>query len=153
VLTLHLPSLRERPEDIMPLVQGLVKRFSSKFSKEVSAVSPEALALLTRYAWPGNIRQLEHVIQYAVLLSTGLELLPAHLPQQLKDYIAPTAESGPARQKPLIESRQAMEREHIQQALTKCTDRRVRAAEMLGVSRVTLHRKMKKYGLMSFDDP
>jgi transcriptional regulator with PAS, ATPase and Fis domain len=153
VLTLHLPPLSERHADILPLVQGLVKRFSSKFSKEVGAVSPEALALLTRYVWPGNIRQLENVIQYAVLLSTGLELLPAHLPQQLKDYIAPAAESGPARPKSLIESCQAMEREHIQQALTRCNDRRVRAAEMLGVSRVTLHKKMKKYGLMILNDP
>jgi two-component system, NtrC family, response regulator HydG len=152
VLTLHLPPLRERRADILPMVQGMVKRFSSKFRKEVSVVSPEALALLTRYAWPGNIRQLENIIQYAVLLSTGLELLPAHLPQQLKDYIAPVAECGPVRPKSLINSCQAIEREHIQQALTKCNDRRVRAAEMLGVSRVTLYNKMKKYGLMSLDD-
>jgi transcriptional regulator with PAS, ATPase and Fis domain len=152
VLTLHLPPLRERRADILPMVQGMVKRFSSKFRKEVSVVSPEALALLTRYAWPGNIRQLENIIQYAVLLSTGLELLPAHLPQQLKDYIAPVAKCGPVRPKSLINSCQAIEREHIQQALTKCNDRRVRAAEMLGVSRVTLYNKMKKYGLMSLDD-
>jgi DNA-binding NtrC family response regulator len=152
VLTLHLPPLRERRADILPLVQGLVKRFSNKFGKEVSAVSPEALAMLTRYAWPGNIRQLENTIQRAVLLSSGPELLPAHLPQQLKDYIAPAWESGSARPGSLIESCQAVEREHIQQALKKCNDRRVRAAKMLGVSRVTLHKKMKKYGLMRFDD-
>jgi transcriptional regulator with PAS, ATPase and Fis domain len=153
VLTLHLPPLRERPADIGPLVQSLLKRFSHKFSKEVSAVSPEALALLTCYSWPGNIRQLENVIQYAVLLSTGPELLPAHLPQHVKDYLKPAVESGSARPKSLIESCHAVEREHIHQALKKCNDRRGRAAQALGVSRVTLHKKMKKYGLMRLDDP
>jgi DNA-binding NtrC family response regulator len=151
VLTLHVPPLRERRADIVPLVQGLVKRFSNQFSKEVSAVSPEALALLTRYAWPGNIRQLENLIQCAVLLSTGPELLPAHLPQQLKDSIRPAVESGSARPKSLLESFQAIEREHIHQALKQCHYRRVRAAEMLGVSRVTLHKKMKKYGMILDD--
>jgi transcriptional regulator with PAS, ATPase and Fis domain len=147
VLTLHLPPLRERPKDIVPLVQGLVKRFSNKFSKEVSGVSPEALTILMHYSWPGNIRQLENMIQYAVLISSGPELLPAHLPQQVKDCIEPTVESGPARPKSLIESRQAVERAHIHQVLKKCHYRRIRAAEALGVSRVTLHKKMKKYGL------
>ena len=152
VLTFHLPPLRERRADIMPLVQGLVKRFSNQFSKEVNAVSPEALALLTRYAWPGNIRQLENMIQYAVLTSTGPELLPAHLPRQVKGSIMPAVESGSACAKSLIESCQAIEREQIHQALKKCHYRRVRAAEVLGVSRVTLHKKMKEYGLMGFDD-
>jgi DNA-binding NtrC family response regulator len=152
VLTLHLPSLRERPQDIMPLVENLVQRFSTKFSKEVCAVSPEALAILTRYSWPGNIRQLENVLQYAVLLSTGPELLPAHLPQQLKDCGAPAMEFGSARPKSLIESRRAIERAHIHQVLKNCHYRRIRAAEALGVSRVTLHKKMKQYGLLHFDD-
>jgi transcriptional regulator with PAS, ATPase and Fis domain len=151
VLTLHVPPLRERRADIMPLVQGLVNRFGNKFSKEVRAVSPEALAMLTCYAWPGNIRQLENVIQYAVLISTGPELLPTHLPQQVKDYIRPAVESGPARPRSLLECRQAMEREHIHQALKKSNDRRSQAAALLGVSRVTLHKKMKKYGLTRFD--
>jgi transcriptional regulator with PAS, ATPase and Fis domain len=152
VLTLHLPPLRERRADILPLVQGLVKRFSNQFRKQVNAVSPEALALLTRYAWPGNIRQLENMIQYAVLLSTGPELLPAHLPHLVKDCLRPAVESGSAWPKSLIESRQASEREHIHQALKKCNYRRVQAAEALGVSRVTLYKKMSKYGLLRFDD-
>jgi DNA-binding NtrC family response regulator len=147
VLTLHLPPLRERPEDIIPLVQGLVRRFRNKLSKKVSAVSPEALAMLTGYSWPGNIRQLENIIQYAVLLSSGPELLPAHLPQQVKDYIRPAVESGSARPKSLIESLKAVEREHIHEVLKMYNYRRVWAAEALGVSRVTLHKKMKQYGL------
>jgi DNA-binding NtrC family response regulator len=147
VLTLHVPPLRERRADIMPLVQGLAKRFSKQFSKEVSAVSTETLALLTRYSWPGNIRQLENMIQCAVLISSGPELLPAHLPPQVNEYIAPIVESGSARPKSLIESRQEVEREHIHQVLKKCNYRRVRAAEALGVSRVTLYKKMKQYGL------
>jgi DNA-binding NtrC family response regulator len=147
VLTLLLPPLRERPEDIMPLAQGLVKHFSNKFRKEATSVSPEALAMLTAYSWPGNIRQLENVIQHAVLLSSGPELLTAHLPRQVKDNISPAVESGSARSKLLIESRQAIERAHIHQVLKKCNYRRVRAAEALGVSRATLYKKIKEYGL------
>jgi transcriptional regulator with PAS, ATPase and Fis domain len=147
VLTLHLPALRERPEDIMPLVHGLVKRFSTKFRKEVTAVSPEAQAMLTRYTWPGNIRQLENMIQHAVLISSGPELLPAHLPPQVQDYVAPAVKSGSARAKSLIECRHAAEREHIHQVLKKCNYRRDRAAKALGVSRVTLYKRIKQYGL------
>jgi transcriptional regulator with PAS, ATPase and Fis domain len=147
VLTFHLPPLRDRPEDLVPLVQGLVKRFSNKFGKEVAGAHPEVLALLARYAWPGNIRQLENIIQYAVLISSGPELLPAHLPQQVKDYVTPVTEAESSRRESLLESRQATEREHISQVLKKCNYSRVRAAETLGVSRVTLYKKMKKYGL------
>src|SRR5262249_5497998 len=147
VLPVHLPSLRDRPEDILPLVRGMVKRFSNNFGKEVTVISPEALAMLTRFSWPGNIRQLENMIQYAVLLSSGPELLPAHRPQQVRDYVNPAVEPGSARSKSLIESSRAFEREQIHQVLQKCNYSRVRAAEALGVSRVTLHKKMKKYGL------
>jgi transcriptional regulator with PAS, ATPase and Fis domain len=147
VMTFHLPPLRERPEDIAPLVHGLVKRFSNKFGKEVAGVCPDTLVLLTRFPWPGNIRQLENMIQYAVLTSSGPDLLPAHLPPQVKDYVATTARPGSGRQTSLMESKQASEREQIHQVLKKCNYSRVRAAETLGVSRVTLYKKMKKYGL------
>jgi transcriptional regulator with PAS, ATPase and Fis domain len=148
VLAFHLPPVRERPDDIGPLVQSMVKRFSNKFGKEAAGVSCQALALLMRYTWPGNIRQLENIIQYAVLISSGPELTPAHLPQQVKDESAVNpASSGTGGRASLSESKQALEREQIHQVLKNCNYSRVRAAETLGVSRVTLYKKMKKYGL------
>src|SRR5262249_37715859 len=80
VMSFHLPPLRERVEDIAPLVQGLVARYSRKFSKDVRDVSAEVMASLEALPWPGNIRQLENVVQQAVLVSAGPELRIEHLP-------------------------------------------------------------------------
>src|SRR5262245_61139229 len=75
VMSFYLPPLRERVQDIGPLARGMAARFAQKFGKELFAISPEAMAGLEAYTWPGNIRQLENVIQQSVLMSTGPELL------------------------------------------------------------------------------
>ncbi len=80
VLPFHLPPLRERPEDVGCLVRRLVERFEGQFHKGIVRISPAALRVLQRHPWPGNIRQLENVVQLAVLTCPGPELLPAHLP-------------------------------------------------------------------------
>jgi two-component system, NtrC family, response regulator HydG len=85
VMAFHLPPLRERRQDIGPLVHGMVTRFSAKFGKASTGVSPEALAVLEAHPWPGNIRQLENVVQLAVLTSQGPELLRSHLPRAILD--------------------------------------------------------------------
>lgn len=79
VLALHLPPLRERRDDILPLARGLVERLSARFSMSPPALSPEACTVLEQYSWPGNIRQLEYVLLQAILLSRGQELQPRHL--------------------------------------------------------------------------
>src|SRR5207244_8848156 len=73
VMSFHLPPLRERVQDIAPLARGMAARFNLKFNKELFDVSPEALAALESFPWPGNIRQLENVMQHAVLVSSGPE--------------------------------------------------------------------------------
>lgn len=83
VMAFHLPPLRERKEDIGPLVRKLVEHFGKKFGKGTLRLRPEVLAILEEHSWPGNLRQLENVVQLAVLGCAGAELAPAHLPEQL----------------------------------------------------------------------
>jgi DNA-binding NtrC family response regulator len=147
VMTLHLPPLRERVEDIGPLASVMVTRFSEQFNKGPMTISPEARAVLESYGWPGNIRQLENAIQHAVLVSAGSRLEVQHLPQTVQDQGAAGSARRPA-EPSLIDNRQTFERGIIQQALATSNYNRVRAASALGISRVTLYKKMKKYGLM-----
>src|SRR5207245_1515072 len=79
VMSFHLPPLRERVQDIAPLVRGMAARFTQKFNKELFDITPAAMAALEAFPWPGNIRQLENVVQQAVLVSAGPELLVQHL--------------------------------------------------------------------------
>jgi DNA-binding NtrC family response regulator len=152
VMSFHLPPLRERVQDIAPLARGMAARFNHKFRKDLFDISPEAMAALESFSWPGNIRQLENVMQHAVLMSTGAELLVQHLPQPVQQHAAQAlnghgaAAAGP---ESLHHQRDLIERNVIQRALVNNGYSRARAAEMLGISRVTLYKKMKKYGLMS----
>jgi two-component system, NtrC family, response regulator HydG len=152
VMSFHLPPLRERVQDIAPLARGMATRFNRKFQKELFDISPEAMAALETFPWPGNIRQLENVIQHAVLVSTGAELMVQHLPQPVQDYaVAANLNSGapPGNGESLHHQRDVIERNVIQRALANHGYSRARAAEALGISRVTLYKKMKKYGLMT----
>src|SRR5262249_52710266 len=144
----HLPPLRERVQDIAPLARGLTAHYNAKFRKSLFGVSPEALAALESYSWPGNIRQLENVIQQAVLVSQGPTLLLSHLPASVPKQ-SPPHESPRPREDSLAESRQEAERLVIQRALANARNCRTEAAHALGISRVTLYKKMKKYNLMN----
>jgi transcriptional regulator with PAS, ATPase and Fis domain len=150
VVALHLPPLRERPQDIPPLTRHLVTHFGAKYGKDVCGVHPEALAALQAFRWPGNLRQLENAVQQAVLHSTGPEVLLEHLPQSVLSH-APqpqvSHEAAPAATT-LCQNRELAEREIIKSALMDNHYNRVRAASALGVSRVTLYKKIKKYGLL-----
>jgi DNA-binding NtrC family response regulator len=149
VISFHLPPLRERVQDIAPLVRGTAARYNAKFKKDLFDVSPEAMAALETFAWPGNIRQLENVVQQAVLVSSGPELLPEHLPPAVREQrpAAGAAKAGPPPDS-LEHSVEVAERSAIQRALANHNYSRTRAAQALGISRVTLFKKMKKYGLM-----
>jgi transcriptional regulator with PAS, ATPase and Fis domain len=151
VISFHIPPLRHRPEDIGPLVRGMVARYGTKFGKKLFGVCPQALRTLEAFPWPGNIRQLENVIQQAVLTCSGGELKLHHLPPLVHSRgDAPGA-------MPLLggfggtlkQSRESTERANIVRALEKSGQSRTRAAQLLGVSRVTLYKKMKKYGLFT----
>lgn len=178
VMSFHLPPLRERVQDISQLVRGMAARFATKFKKELFDISAEAMAALETFPWPGNIRQLENVMQQAVLLSSGLDLRPEHLPPSVREYSPPSGLNGNGiagahfngngtangnghgaigqrtnglgpDTDSLLHNRELLERNVIQRALANNGYSRARAASALGISRVTLYKKMKKYGLMS----
>lgn len=163
VFTFVLLPLRERPADIEALARAMVARFSEKFGKNFSSIAAEALHVLRTYSWPGNIRQLENILQQAVLLCQGPELLIQHLPPSLRPrepQSFPAVSEGsspngkPAERGPAIDGASlphrvsTEEREIITEALERAGHSRSRAASSLGISRVTLYKKMKKYGLM-----
>lgn len=163
VMSFHLPPLRERVQDISHLARGMAARFNRKFRKDLFDISPEAMAALESFSWPGNVRQLENAVQHAVLISRGPELLLSHLPQAMQDHAQLAQTSGPRGGatgngnghgvESLHHQRDQTERNVIQRALISHGYSRSRAAESLGISRVTLYKKMKKYRLMDIPLP
>ena len=149
VMSFHLPPLRERVTDIAPLARGMAARFNRKFNKELFDIHPETMAALEAFPWPGNLRQLENVVQHAVLVSGGPELLVAHLPPAVQQYVQATPGVDLPPPESLSHQRDVIERSVIQRALMSNGYCRTRAAGALGISRVTLYKKMKKYGLMN----
>jgi DNA-binding NtrC family response regulator len=149
VMTFHLPPLRERIRDIVPLVRSLAARFARKFGKDLFDISPEALEILERYAWPGNIRQLENVVQQAVLVSSGPVLGRDDIPRTVQEYVNLNPVTPRAASSSLIQNREARERTLIERALVASGYSRAHAADALGISRVTLYKKMRKYGMLN----
>jgi two-component system, NtrC family, response regulator HydG len=155
VMSFHLPPLRERIQDVMPLVRAIVARFNTRHRKDLFEISPEAMDFLESYPWPGNIRQLDNILHQAVLMSSGPLLLAEHLPSCVREplQVAPVnrfvvAAAAPPTSPSLVHSREQTERLAIQRALASHGNSRSRTAAALGISRVTLYKKMKKYGLM-----
>jgi DNA-binding NtrC family response regulator len=152
-MSLYLPPLRERVQDIGPLARHLAALFADRFHKRITGITPEALAALEAFPWPGNIRQLENAMQQAILLTPGSVLPWDDLPPAVRDFLPagpprlPEMSRSSARAASLADSRDQVERDAILRALVGSNFCRVRAAQALGVSRVTLYKKMKKHGL------
>jgi PAS domain S-box-containing protein len=149
VIHLDVPPLRERREDIVPLAQMFLEKFSARMGKPVRTLSDEALKTLLVYHFPGNIRQLEHAIERAVALSSGELILPDDLPPDLLEAAAPTLQPhiDTSADKPLKEALAAFEREYIAQTLKLCEYKKNHAAEQLGISRKNLWEKIQRYNL------
>jgi transcriptional regulator with PAS, ATPase and Fis domain len=153
-MSFHLPPLRERVVDIEPLARGMAVRFSRKFNKEIYTIHPEAIAALEGFSWPGNLRQLENVVQHAILMCNDAELLLRHLPPAVQDVPAERGFDDDGKLgDSLHQQRDHAERSVIQRALASHKFNRTRAADALGISRVTLYKKMKKYGLLKESTP
>ncbi|MBI5154220.1 sigma 54-interacting transcriptional regulator [Candidatus Poribacteria bacterium] len=150
VLPIILPPLRERRGDILPLASHFVELHNPGMGRAISGISPEAVELLERYPWPGNIRELSNSIERAVLLCDGKVLLPRHF-AHLVDSQWPAAPGDPSRRgapepfrpRPLSE----VEADHIARVLESCGNNQVRAAEVLGIHRNTLRKKIQEYRL------
>ena len=151
VVTIELPPLRERRDDIPPLVQHFLKKHCERYHLPVPSVTDEALELLTRYEWPGNVRELENVIEHAVVLGrTDLirtEDLPSHI-RHAKSQISSIGLRLPDEGISLEE----VEKEILVLALEKHHWNQTRAARYLNISRKTLIYRMEKFGLVPVQD-
>jgi transcriptional regulator with PAS, ATPase and Fis domain len=148
IMAFYLPPLRERVQDIAPLARGIAARFSLRFNKNLHAISPEAIGALQVFSWPGNIRQLENVIQQALLATRGPELTLKSLPKFVREQVESSNVDNSTCSNSLVNNREITERALIHQTLVRCNNVRTRTARALGISIVTLYKKMKKYGLM-----
>lgn len=143
---LHIPSLRERKEDILPLARMFLERYAKQYGRTNGTFAPDAAARLLAYPWYGNIRELQHTIEKAVILADDGELRAESL--QLADMAERENASGTEEKTEMaFHTLDEMERTMIQQAIGQCDGNLSQAAAKLGVTRQTLYNKMKRYGL------
>ena len=145
VVPIHLPSLRERIGDVPLLAKHFLKRFATDNGKKVLDIDDATMTILQSHAWPGNIRELENVIERGVILTRGEVLTPGDLPPELtKSAPAPTGDRTLALKRAL----EIPEREIIERTLRAHDWNRQRTASALDINRTTLFNKMRKYGLL-----
>ena len=138
-IELHIPPLRERGNDIQLLADYFLARYARKYKKDIKGLSRDARSKLQNYNWPGNVRELQHAIERAVILSDGMMLKPENF------MLQPTASNKIAELEELNLS--ILEKEAIERALRRAEGNVTRAAELLGITRFALYRKLDKLGL------
>ena len=143
VVTVHLPPLRQRQEDMPLLANHFLRKYSEANHKLITHITPEAMELLCSYDWPGNVRELEHGIERAVTLTMNNCLLPEDLPPKLQRQIHPQRLGG---SQPLL-SLEELEKQHIQAVIRATQGNKKRAAQILGINRRSLYRIAQRYGL------
>ena len=153
VLDVPIPPLRERRGDLPILVEHFLKRLT-RDGREPPAIAPRAWAALAEYAFPGNVRELEHAIQRAVVLCRGREIDISHLPEDIAGIptLEATAEpSPPETLRPLAVAMKEFERAYLERALEESEGKKARAAELLGISRKNLWEKLRAHEIGASD--
>ncbi|MGE9984051.1 sigma-54-dependent transcriptional regulator [Desulfovibrio sp. SGI.169] len=147
VISIEVPSLRSRSEDIPLLAAHFLQRFAERNRKNIKGFAPQALDSMLRYSWPGNVRELENAVERAVILCNGDLITGRELPSGVAD--APVAETpAPEGGGSLAGlSLDTVERRAIEETLRQTGDNKSEAARRLGITRATLHNKLRKYGL------
>jgi len=140
VIEVRVPPLRERPDDLDPLVRHLLDKHGPKVGRRDCTVSDDVMAVLRRHSWPGNVRELENVIERALVLGTGPRITLADLPDSVKER--PTSSAVPGSRR-LAD----VEREHIVHTLRSVAGNKAAAARVLGLNRKTLYRKLTHHGI------
>ncbi len=140
-ITLRVPPLRERSEDIPLLCDAFIEKFRQRYQKNVKTLAPAVYHLLIRNRWPGNVRELENAIERAVLVAKGSEITAADLPDSFREETAPAAEFVVPLNRTLAE----IEKMAIVQTLQRTNWNKQEAAQILGLYRPTLYSKMKKH--------
>lgn len=141
VITIHPPPLRERKEDVEPLARHFLAKFSRRMKKQIDTITGDAMRLLTEYHWPGNIRELENIIERAIILARGNRITADLLPIERANS-SPSPLSGDGK-----DSLESVERNHIVWILKRTGYHKTRTAQILGVTRKTLDRKISDYSL------
>jgi len=148
VMPIMLPPLRDRQADIPLLVEHFLEIFSGQFNKKFSRVSDEVMDLFMSYRWPGNIRELRHILEHASILSSGGEIALKYIRKDLIDQMRSSEFNEPAAQcEPKFSFSRKATKEDVLAALARCGGNKSRAARQLGIHRATLYRKLKAWGL------
>ena len=174
IISIFLPPLRERKEDILPLVEFFIERYNRKFRKKVTGITDETRKLMLKYDWPGNVRELKNAVERAMILEDENQLRPDYLPfavaQQHSAFTAFELSSGNSngsvvgktlpdgRSLPKLEipeggtSLEEVERELVDMAMTQANGNQTHAARLLDISRDALRYKLKKFGLIHAEE-
>jgi transcriptional regulator with PAS, ATPase and Fis domain len=144
VARLSIPCLRERREDIPYLIERFVQRFNAKRGKQIDGVTPAVMEVLMRHDFPGNVRELENIIEYGFVLCHSNMIDIRHLPEELQPSAQQPVEAGPSSPRFKLEQAEA---DVLRSALAHTHGSIGKAAEELGVSRTTLWRKMRRFGI------
>jgi DNA-binding NtrC family response regulator len=135
-------------DDIPLFCRYFVDKYSRQFGKEVTYISPAAMQRISAYSFPGNVRELENIIERAVVLTDGQVIMPEHLPQRLQDL---GWQRGRQEKTGSFSTLAELEREHIKSVLEHTGHNKSQSARILGIDRVSLWRKIKRYGLENQD--
>ncbi|MEK6690776.1 MAG: sigma-54 dependent transcriptional regulator [Nitrospirota bacterium] len=143
VVSLHIPPLSERRDDIPLLSYYFLKKYTTLMKKDITEISQDVISILMNYDFPGNVRELENIIERGVALSNGNTIEVAHLPQDLKELSIRTFRKKEGK----IPSLEEQEEAYIKWVLKEVGGNKTLAAQVLGIDRVSLWRKLKRYGL------
>ena len=147
VIRLNIPPLRERREDIPLLIDHFMERINLKQSKQIKKLSRSALKILLNYDFPGNVRELENIIEHAIILTKGIEIQPRNLPSYLRSKQIEVPARAKISEEQDLAVLEKVERDLIASALERNGGNTATAAKELGIHRSTLWRKMKRYGV------
>ena len=142
MVQLHVPPLRNRREDILPLARVLLADAAARLKRAVTGLSPRAADQLLRYDWPGNVRELENAMERAVALGRANLIELDDLPEEVRQAIPIPSVSGPVR------ALDEIEKDYILAVLDLNGGNQTRTAEQLGIGSATLYRKLKSYGVV-----
>jgi transcriptional regulator with PAS, ATPase and Fis domain len=146
VFPIEMPPLRERKDDVLMLVEYFVQRYANRTGRNIRSIDKKTLDLLQSYDWPGNIRELQNAVEHALAIGIDATLAIADLPMHISGMVSKSAPPEPVGEGRTLDE---VERRHILRILEETSGNHLRAAEILGIHRRTLYRKLEKYKIVT----